>query len=619
LSRLLKLDLVSILAAVGFFGGAVALYAWTHGSSGFDDTYITYVFARSLAEGRGLTWPGSNALGTSSPFLAVVLAALHIASGISIPDLGELIGWLALATTGFAFVQLGRADGWALAGAYAGAIWMSSWFASLNLGNEYLPAIAAVVLAFWALKRERFVVAGLVLALAALFRAECGLAAPAVASVHLLRRPDRRGLLEVSRMAASAAVVALLWVGALIVFTGRVVPGTLAAKRAQAESVLGLWKGGPALRATLAHPESVFPAPFRPCYPVLGIAALVSLASWRRRSGFPAALLLWGVAHLGLVALLGLPGYQWYSLPMNFACCLLAALAVRPPPFPAFKARVVWGAVVGVSLTVVVSLSVKDRLSAHGYAGDPRRISYGEVARLADRYPPTTTIGAWEVGFLGWSSSRPVVDLFGLVSEDVDLDAVRRGRLDFNLKRLHPGLLMMTPGSRELWLSTIGEPREFVNQYRLDAAGLSLRRPVVVYRRSDLTARASVDVDLLSESPRDATIEYRQFGDRGFLCLVLQAGSAVEWSLAPGRGQTLFAELASELGNARIEVRMRPNSQRVWKQRLTTAGWSHWERLLPERAERGELQVRCAGEHGRVCLVGLPYVGRAGPLTRHHS
>ena len=39
-----------------------------------DDPYITYRYARNLAEGHGLTYnPGELVLGTTSPFFAIIL------------------------------------------------------------------------------------------------------------------------------------------------------------------------------------------------------------------------------------------------------------------------------------------------------------------------------------------------------------------------------------------------------------------------------------------------------------------------------------------------------------------------------------------------------------------
>ena len=63
---------------------------------GIDDTPITFLFARSLAAGEGLTWNGVPVLGTSSPFMAVVLAALMMATSLDAATLGVVLGWVSI-------------------------------------------------------------------------------------------------------------------------------------------------------------------------------------------------------------------------------------------------------------------------------------------------------------------------------------------------------------------------------------------------------------------------------------------------------------------------------------------------------------------------------------------
>ncbi len=53
-----------------------------------EDSYITYRYARNLAEGKGFVYnEGERFLGTTAPFYALILA-LSVLLGLSIPHVG---------------------------------------------------------------------------------------------------------------------------------------------------------------------------------------------------------------------------------------------------------------------------------------------------------------------------------------------------------------------------------------------------------------------------------------------------------------------------------------------------------------------------------------------------
>ncbi len=610
------------VAGAGFALVATLFASWTAGKSGIDDVYITYVYARSFAQGHGLTWPGSTALGTSSPFLAVVLGSLSALTGLEVPALGNAFAWIAIAIGSLGLFALGRAERWPWAGLAAGALWLLAAPSHNLLGNEYLPAIAAVIWAFHERARGRLASAGILLALAAMFRAETGLAAPILASLEV-RRSDLRGSARrIARVAIAAILVAGAWLVALYAISGTVLPATFAAKRAQSESALGIWSSNAGWSAALAEPDSTFPRDVHTWWWPLSLAAVAAIAlrTWKRDrdSPFPSsaiALAVWGATHLALVLALGIPYYPWYAAPLRFAQLILPALAlaVELPRGSLPWLRRGWLLAAGVSLAMVAAATRRDLNWLRSSPGDLRRSAYAQAAELAGRYPQGTRIAAWEVGFLGWESSRPVVDLLGLVSDGASLDAVRRGDLRSNAASLRSDLLMMPLASRGLLNATAGEPRRFLVDYRLDRLQISSQPPLAVYRRASLASRGEADVDLLAtiaEGNPKAQIEWHRAAGISLLSLALARGEQTQVHLPPGPRRNLTVQLTAPKRRARLQIAIESDEAKGGSiEQLEAAEWKRFITVVPESKIATTITFSCLRGNG--CRIGQPYLGAA--------
>jgi len=94
-----------------------------------DDAYVSFVFARNLADGHGLVFNvGERVEGYSNFLWVLLLAGFHRLSGLSIPNLARMLGLLlglsnVLLTFGIASKLLGDEKGrWALAAALLAAL-----------------------------------------------------------------------------------------------------------------------------------------------------------------------------------------------------------------------------------------------------------------------------------------------------------------------------------------------------------------------------------------------------------------------------------------------------------------------------------------------------------------
>ncbi len=610
--------------ALGIVAALFALIAllfasWTAQKAGIDDVYITYVYARSFAEGHGLTWPGSTGLGTSSPFLAVLLGGSAALTGLAIPWLGNAVSWISIAAAALGLFALGRREGWPRAGFAGGILWLVLTPSHALLGNEYLPAIAAVIWAFHERARGRLLSTGLLLALAAMFRAEAGLAAPFVALLELRRESgpviaaSAASARRIARIAAAAIVLAALWLAILFGLAGTVLPRTLAAKRAQVDSALGVWQSGRPLLEMLAEPGDGFSQARQSWWPPLAIAGAASLAFRRRpKAASGQALIAWGAAHLALVAGLGIPFYPWYAAPFKLALLLLPAFALEAPPFPLLWARRAWSLVALGALGAVVYAARPDLNWLRAGPGDPRQASYARAADLAALYPEGTRIAAWEVGFLGWQSSRPVADLLGLVSDRASLDAVRDGDLHENIARLDADLLMVTLRSRGLITSLLGEPHRFLADYRLDSLQIQPTPPIAIYRRAALPGHGEVQLDLLAELPKTTPIRLHTTDGLGLLSIALDRGAEVRLTLPPGGKRPLGALLTSSKRKGRLLVRIQVGTKSQGSiQNLDSDGWTRFSTVIPPAPEGATITFACV--RGAGCLVGQPYLGQPPP------
>lgn len=600
--RVLPIALVSALALV------VSLAV---GTRSYDDAYITYTYARAVAAGDGLTWHGTAALGTSSPFLAVVLGGLERAWPLGIPVWGAILSGLAGALGALALWGVGRREGWPWGGLAAGLFWLLWPGRYGHLGGEMSLAVAAVAGAAWAFAARRPWLAGALLALATLFRAECGLAAPVLAAALVGRDGVRRGGAAVARAAAVAAAGVAVWAVALYSIAGTVLPRTLAAKQAQAASALGIWRSS-GWRFLAEEGEWLLDAAASGLGILFALALLGVFVAVRRGLRFGGALAAWGVAHLLLLALLGVPRYTWYVEPFRFALLVAAGMGVAAPGLLAGRSlpRARW--TVALLVLVLLGLGVEELMHVTRHEGDPRRAAYRRVVEAAEAYPPGTSIASCEVGYIGFASGQPVLDLLGLVSPEASLDAVRRGDLATVRERLDPDLLVVPLPGGSLMSSILGDPREFLADYRLDRLVLGQEPNLALYRRASLPGRGPVLLDLSPElAAGGGRIGVRVLAHEGGLVLLLAPGERREAALPSGSsGRLVFAAGADTAGGSlAVDLGVGGEWGRLAEVPIEAA--SHWYlQSLPLAADvlPRSLAFVCAAEGGADCLVGLPHL-----------
>jgi arabinofuranosyltransferase len=404
-----------------------------------EDAYITFRYARDLANGFGLVYnPAERVFGFSSPpwtlWTALGAALMHdpvpwaratslLADGLTLVLAGRMLERDAGDPD-----RTGRASAWCFTLFFA--LW--PYFSVLAASGMESSAMLALLALGAALARRRHPATGPALALLALWRPE-GLAAALVLALGARWR-DR----------AAAAALLLAGLAALAVYFGSPVPQSVLAK-AGVYGTPGPWAGrfwwAWALPLRLPGLVAGGEARHLAALSVLlaPAAAVGAVALWRRRQG---ALALAAGAALAVWAgysLLGVAYFYWYLAAPLFAAALLAAVGLP---------RIVRGRAVYIAVALLVASTWFE--AAPFYVGRAQNEYFGFAAVgnwLRERAQPGESVLLEPIGIVGWLAPLRIVDEVGLVSPAV---ATRRragaGWYTDVAARAHPDWIVIRRG-----------------------------------------------------------------------------------------------------------------------------------------------------------------------------
>ena len=388
---------------------AIALFALFRETT-FDDPFITYRYAANLASGVGFVYnPGERVLSTTAPLYALALAPLA-AAGLPLPVVSNLISCLSLGAGSLALWRMGRVAEQLVAGAIAALLFPLSPFLVPILGAETVSFIALTLWGLVAAWSGRPTLAALLLASATLTRGDAALAV-AIAGLALAVRWGWRPALTFGAVCGLTVAPFLLtswW------YYGAPLPATLGAKRSQAHipGSRGYVQG---LRDYL---QGMAVQPL--FWPTVGLTPLGLMKAVRCDS--PLALTVaWGLLHALAYSLLGVTSYFWYYAVVFTG--LLAAVALGAELLARWLRRHVGPrASLGTvaALTLVVLAGHLGNLRSITQTPQPRMALYREAGVwLRANTPPDARVGTLEIGVIGFSSGRPMVDFAGLIQPDV--------------------------------------------------------------------------------------------------------------------------------------------------------------------------------------------------------
>ena len=417
-NRLKAKGIPQSLLGVGVVGVVlVFLYdAWERPPH-IDDAYISYRYARNLVAGHGLVFnPGEYVEGYTN-FLWTLLVALGLAAGASAEATAHglsLVTGIAIlvAASGYAMRALPDRAAW-LAFVPAVIVLASVAFARwATTGLETPLFVFAVTAALWAQAARRMGWCTAALCVATLTRPEGVLAAFAVYTFHLLWQ--RKKPLAALRAPLVFAAVVLLHSVFRLTYYGSIVPNTFYAKvggipfEAGVEYVRAFLRAGsvalllPAAWAAFRKPSLRPGALF-----VVVVAAYTILIGgdvfWHGRFLLPA------LPTLSVLATVGV--WDWGN--RNRALGAVGAVALGLAVWIPLRGIAPEGDDPGV-LSRAEALAERRHFDVAYQVNDNNRIRI-----LERRGKPVRLVAATGIGFLGYRSGLPMLDLLGLVDSTV--------------------------------------------------------------------------------------------------------------------------------------------------------------------------------------------------------
>jgi hypothetical protein len=400
--------------------GALAARLLT-GPRPIDDAYITFRYARNLAEGLGLVYnPGEWVLGTTAPLWALLLAGGYRLGFHDLPWLATIVSAVCDAGTAVLLAWLAVRLGLSMVGSIlVGLVWpinpMSVAFATSGMETSVFVFLALAALTLAVAGRVRAAVA---LAGASVFvRPEGMLLGIVILGWTWFAR--RRELLVVG-----PGFLAPLLVGglALSAMYGSPLPHSIAAKQIAYRPV---WPGENVLAVVLQAGLpgwspfllSVAPAAAGVVLAAIGLATLAVLV----RRGLVSRPLGWqpfaafGALYVAFYVVAGLRGvrlFPWYLVPLIPLYVLGAAAGLQ---------RLRWRGSHELAAVLLLAWQLpavdwRQPLLPVGYTLERERALLIVGAELNQTLPSDAVIAAPEIGALGYASQLRILDTVGLVS-----------------------------------------------------------------------------------------------------------------------------------------------------------------------------------------------------------
>jgi hypothetical protein len=380
------------------------------GRWGYDDPYITFRYASNLLSGHGFVYNiGQRTLSTTAPLYALLLAGLGLIWS-ELPALGNVLSALALLLGAAFLLKLSWDRGQKATGMVAALLLCLSPQMHLTFGAETCLYVMLILGGFYAYDRSHLTLSATALALAVMVRPDGLMAAVALGLYHLARRrpfPWR----AVSLYAGLVGV----WYLGLWLYFGSPVPTTLLAKQYQGQMAISMRFGTGFLERIKWYVHL-------PLYGLHAALALVGLVSVLRKAHHWLPLMMWTGLYFLAFTFLAVSSYPWYYAPLVPAFFVLVAegtIALSRLLLRIKLPRTLQMGLVGLLLVVLLAPQLTGTARI-GWQPDPRLEINREIGQWLEVHTPSqATIGALEVGIIGYYAQRPMIDFSGLVQPNV--------------------------------------------------------------------------------------------------------------------------------------------------------------------------------------------------------
>lgn len=426
-------------------GITIALYT-AFSNWAYDDPFITFRYAQNLVQGNGFVYnPGERVLSTTTPLFTLVLAGGSFIWS-DIHQLAVLIGAACLAIGGWMIFELSRAWGTPWVG-WAGLTLLPTFPLLVSTLGSEMPLYTALCLgALAAYAHRSYTLCGICCGLAFLARPDAVLV-PLLLSIDFIAR--RRERLPWGGILVFAGIT-LIWTGFAWLYFGTPIPATLGAKQSQGRLAISE-QFGPGLLTILQSYTG---------WPYILFACLV-LVGWiyaYLAEQKTIHVLLWPPAFFGAYTLLGVSRYFWYYAPLVPGLVIGAGLGLdgirgmfQALPGEYKEGGTKFGGAGGAVLIAVFLLANLGGLSSMPAKADVRYPIYRAAGDwLRENTDEDASVGALEVGIIGYFAQRKMVDFAGLIQPDVaesmEAEDTYEDAALFALSRYSPDYLVVHEG-----------------------------------------------------------------------------------------------------------------------------------------------------------------------------
>lgn len=398
-----------------------------YGPRTVDDAFISFRYARNIAEGAGFVFnQGERVLGTTTPLFTLLLSCCYRLGA----DLSLIAWWISclfdLVTTLLIFWIILRYSGSSLAATLGAALFAVSSgsiiFAGGGMESSFFVMLLTLSMALFFARRHDW--ATVVAALAALTRPEGGLLLLLLGGVYMVQYRTIPW-----RMVGIALLIGLPWLVFATLYFGSPLPHAMLAKR-----YTYVFPPLTALRSLLGYlvdytipTAGIEPTRFFKYGCLVMLLFLAGAAEWARKKELHqhAFVILWlfPALYLALYAVANPPVWEWYALPMLAPVLVLLSSGLYVGVRSAVRAwgvsaRILPGVFIGFLLIVASagSMEIGQLLVTDLRIG--RELSYAAIAQeLSSQVSTGATVAAPEIGALGYYlPDVSILDTQGLVS-----------------------------------------------------------------------------------------------------------------------------------------------------------------------------------------------------------
>lgn len=392
-----------------------------------DDPFITYRYARNIAEGLGFVYnPGEKVLGVTNP-LYTFLMALFYKLGFDLPKVSTILSmgsWTGVCIlTYLIFLDWKQRQ----VGMIASLLLMTQSTFLWGIGLESNFSLLLILIGFYGYFKERYYLSAFFLSMAVLNRPD-SILVPFLLLAHYLwskRKFPMGPFLFI-------LVLTLPWFLFSKFYFGSFTPNTLSAKIAQGKG--GTWFFGmgnffPAFLHNQGLPLN--PIIYNRLLLILFFSGLVYCLLYFRK---PLLLFSWSLLYFISYSFLQIPGaYLWYYIPIIFGMVILSAFGIYWIPEiilswfigESFKTTTIRKYInkSGILLIVVITLIYHYQILSQVYDWNIRQTRFPMYRSIVEELKlvgtPNNTLACTEIGILGYYSNFRMIDPCGLVTPEV--------------------------------------------------------------------------------------------------------------------------------------------------------------------------------------------------------